>query len=156
MKMLETMHSNQHWLEVIQRTPLVSIDLILRDEQGRVLLGLRSNRPAQNTWFVPGGVIRKNETLDQAYARIAKTELDLELSREQASFRGVYQHFYEDNFAGEPNIPTHYVVLAYEFTIQGLKPQGPLDQHRALRLCTPAQLLADETTHENTKAYFRQ
>jgi len=155
MKMLETMHSNQHWLEVIQRTPLVSIDLILRDEQGRVLLGLRSNRPAQNTWFVPGGVIRKNETLDQAYARIAKTELGLELSREQAHFRGVYQHFYEDNFAGEPDIPTHYVVLAYELTVPNLQPNGPLDQHRDLRLFTVQQTLDDPAVHSNTKAYFQ-
>lgn len=148
-------HSNEHWLEVVQRTPLVSIDLILRDEQGRVLLGLRTNRPAQNSWFVPGGVICKNETLDQAFARIAKVELNLSISRDQAQFRGVYQHFYDDNFAGEPHIPTHYVVLAYELTVPGLQAEGPLEQHRTLRLSTPEEVLTAPTVHENTKAYFR-
>jgi colanic acid biosynthesis protein WcaH len=149
------MHSNQHWLEVIQRAPLVSIDLILRDEQGRVLLGLRTNRPAQNTWFVPGGVIRKNETLDQAFARIAATELALTLTREQARFKGVYQHFYDDNFAGEPGIATHYVVLAYELTVPSLLAKGPLDQHRDLRLYTPDEVLSDPAVHQNTRAYFQ-
>ncbi|MDB5969334.1 MAG: hypothetical protein JWQ90_1784 [Hydrocarboniphaga sp.] len=148
------MHSNQHWLEVIQRTPLVSIDLILRDPQGCVLLGLRSNRPAQNTWFVPGGVIRKDEPLDQAFARIAHTELALTLARDQARFRGVYQHFYDDNFAGEPGVSTHYVVLAYEMTVPDLAPLGPLDQHRALRLFTVEEVLGDAAVHGNTKAYF--
>ena len=149
------MHSKQHWLEVIQRTPLVSIDLILRDTQGRVLLGLRTNRPAQNTWFVPGGVIRKSETLDQAYARIAQAELALPLTRDQAQFRGVYQHFYEDNFAGEQGTPTHYVVLAYEQTVPNLQPQGPLDQHRNFRLFTPEEALTTKEVHQNTKAYFQ-
>jgi colanic acid biosynthesis protein WcaH len=150
------MHSNQQWLEVIQRTPLVSIDLILRDEQGRVLLGLRTNRPAQNTWFVPGGVIRKNETLDQAFARIAEAELALTLTRGQAQFKGVYQHFYDDNFAGEPGIPTHYVVLAYELIVPNLQAKGPLDQHRDLRLYTPDEVLSDPAVHQNTRAYFQQ
>jgi colanic acid biosynthesis protein WcaH len=36
----------------------VSIDLIVRDADGRVLLGLRNNRPARDWWFVPGGIVR--------------------------------------------------------------------------------------------------
>ena len=38
---------------VVASTPLVSIDLIVRNRQGQVLLGLRTNRPAQGGWFVP-------------------------------------------------------------------------------------------------------
>ena len=63
------------WLQVVRHAPLVSIDLILRDAQGRVLLGLRENEPARGLWFVPGGVIRKDETLDAAFSRIARNEL---------------------------------------------------------------------------------
>ncbi|MCH5770603.1 GDP-mannose mannosyl hydrolase, partial [Salmonella enterica] len=46
----------------VEMLPLVSIDLLLRDAEGRYLTGLRSNPPAQGAWFVPGGRIRKNET----------------------------------------------------------------------------------------------
>ena len=40
---------------IIGATPLVSIDLIVKKAKGEVLLGYRTNRPAQGDWFVPGG-----------------------------------------------------------------------------------------------------
>jgi hypothetical protein len=40
--------------------PLVSIDLIIRDNADRVLLGLRNNEPAKGYFFVPGGIILKD------------------------------------------------------------------------------------------------
>ena len=52
--------------QVLRHTPLVSIDLIVRDRDRRVLLGVRVNRPAQGSWFVPGGRIYKYESLDAA------------------------------------------------------------------------------------------
>src|SRR5687767_7562775 len=38
------------FLKIIEATPLVSIDLIIRNAQGQVLLGKRLNRPAQGFW----------------------------------------------------------------------------------------------------------
>ena len=149
------MLSKKDWLEVVQRAPLVSIDLIVRDKQGRVLLGLRTNEPARDTWFVPGGVIRKNETLDQAFARLAEVELSLLLKRSDAQFIGVYEHHYETNFALEPNIRTHYVVLGHQITLPKLPSAGPLDQHKDYRAFTVEEVLANPQVHENTKAYFR-
>ena len=99
---------------IIQHTPLISIDLIVRNEQGHVLLGKRVNAPAKGYWFVPGGRVRKNETLDDAFVRLVREELGIEsgITRADAKFLGVYEHFYDDNvFDGE--ISTHYVVLGY-------------------------------------------
>lgn len=143
------------WLEVIQRAPLVSIDLIASDAQGRVLLGYRNNEPARHRWFVPGGAIRKNERLDEAFARIARTELGLDLHRSAARLLGVYEHFYSSNFAGEPGISTHYIVLAHEVRLSELPARAPLEQHRELRTFTVDALLQDAEVHEYTKAYFR-
>ena len=42
------------FLEVVRDSPLVSIDLVVRDDAGRALLGYRVNAPARNTWFVSG------------------------------------------------------------------------------------------------------
>jgi len=39
-----------------------------------LLVGLRTNEPAKNYYFVPGGVIRKNETIELAFERILKAE----------------------------------------------------------------------------------
>ncbi len=42
-------------LEVIKNAPLVSIDIIVKNKDGKILLGFRNNEPAKNTWFIPGG-----------------------------------------------------------------------------------------------------
>ncbi|MDP2000518.1 MAG: hypothetical protein Q8K22_13130 [Rhodoferax sp.] len=49
------------FLDVVNHTPLVAVDLVLVRGGHEVLLGLRNNRPAQGFWFVPGGRILKNE-----------------------------------------------------------------------------------------------
>jgi len=142
------------FLAVVARAPLVSVDLIVRDGAGQVLLGLRGNAPARGTWFVPGGCIRKNETLDGAFARIAQTELGIAATRADAGFLGVYEHFYDDNAGDLPGFGTHYVVLAHQLTVGGaLDP--PLEQHSRFRWLAPAALLGDPGVHEYTKAYFR-
>ena len=64
---------------VVELTPLVSIDLVVRDESGRMLVGLRANRPAQGYWFVPGGRVGKNETLREAFDRLTGAELGVAL-----------------------------------------------------------------------------
>ncbi|KAH0441299.1 GDP-mannose mannosyl hydrolase [Paraburkholderia fungorum] len=144
------------FLDVVRLTPLVAIDLIARDAEARVLIGHRRNRPARDTWFVPGGRIHKDETLDAAFARIADAELGIaRLARSTARFEGVFEHHYEDNFAAEPGVSTHYIVLAYALQLTSTVPVGRLDQHREYLWLSPAALLARPDVHENTKAYFR-
>lgn len=141
------------WLAVVRNAPLVSIDLILIDPAERVLLGWRNNQPARDTWFVPGGVIRKNERLDDAFRRIAHAELGLSLERRQAQLLGVYEHFYDSNFAGVADVDTHYVVVAYRCAIAQL-PVLADSQHRELRWFSRDELLAEPAVHANTRAYF--
>ncbi|WP_310633026.1 GDP-mannose mannosyl hydrolase [Paraburkholderia sp.] len=142
-------------LDVVRLAPLVAIDLIVVDAQGRVLLGQRRNRPARGTWFVPGGRIRKEERLDAAFTRIVETELGIAgMQRAAARFGGVYEHLYPDNFAAENGIGTHYVVLAYAFTLDSTVPVGRFDQHSQYAWLTPEEILARDDVHANTKAYF--
>jgi len=144
------------FLDVVRLTPLVAIDLLVRDAHGRVLLGHRRNRPARGTWFVPGGRILKDETLDAAFSRIADAELGIaKLARSSARFEGVFEHHYSDNFAGEPGVSTHYIVLAYALSVASAQPVGRPDQHSEYLWLTPHELLARDDVHENTKAYFR-
>lgn len=106
--------SDETFKSVIQHTPLISIDLIVRNEQGEVLLGKRVNAPAKGYWFVPGGRVRKNETLDDAFVRLVREELGIEsgMTRADAKFLGVFEHFYDDCVFGD-EASTHYLVLAY-------------------------------------------
>ena len=141
-------------MEVVRLTPLVSIDLIVRNPGGQVLVGLRSNKPAQNTWFVPGGRICKDERMAAAFRRISQNELGTALEMSQARFLGVYEHLYEDNFAGAAGVSTHYIVLAYEITLTQPLSSLPEAQHAAYRWFSVADLLRAEDVHPNTQAYF--
>jgi colanic acid biosynthesis protein WcaH len=150
------MLSTLDFLEVVRLTPLVSIDLIITDAQGRVLVGRRLNRPARGVWFVPGGRIRKDESLRDAFRRIASDELGLaDPTLDIASFRGVFEHCYEDNFAGATGISTHYVVLAYSLPAEQAFGVERFEQHSDYAWMPPAELLARTDVHDNTKAYFR-
>ena len=151
-----TMLSKDDFLTVVRLTPLVAIDLIVSDDAHRVLVGYRRNRPARGTWFVPGGRIAKDESLDAAFTRIVSDELGVAGAARPASrLLGVYEHHYDDNFAGVEGFGTHYIVLAHAMTLSEAAPVGRLDQHSEYRWLSPDELLARDDVHENTKAYFR-
>ena len=141
--------------DVVRLAPLVAIDLIIRNPRGEILLGLRNNEPARGCYFVPGGMILKNERLTDAFARILKRETDLTAAMADARFLGVYEHFYANNRFGEPGYGTHYVVLGYELKIAAGAAFKADDQHRELRWWTEAELLASPDVHRNAKAYLR-
>ena len=140
---------------VVRLTPLVSIDLIVRSRDRRVLLGRRTNAPARNTFFVPGGRITKNETLAMAFRRITLQELGEERASEEARFVGVYEHIYRGNPFGKAGFGAHHVVLAYELSLKAGASSLPAEQHAAYAWKTEAQILSSSTVHENTKKYFR-
>lgn len=138
---------------VIESSPLVSIDLIVRNSEGKILLGQRTNRPAKGYWFVPGGRILKDESFEHAFKRLIKAELDL---RDVSScFKGVYQHFYDDNFS-EDKFTTHYVVLAYEINFDGELSSLPVEQHSGYQWFSESELLVNESVHHHSKWYFQK
>jgi colanic acid biosynthesis protein WcaH len=139
---------------VVNATPLVSIDLAIRNDLHQVLLGKRSNRPAEGFWFVPGGRIRKNERVAEALLRISTAEIGVAIK--EAALLGVFDHIYDDNFAGEPGINTHYVVIAFEHRLPQNCHVSPDAQHSELRWWDVPSLLESPEVHENTKAYFRE
>jgi GDP-mannose mannosyl hydrolase len=140
---------------VVRHAPLVSIDLVIRDPDGCVLVAWRNNEPARNCWFVPGGRIRKNERIADAFARIVTAETGLAVAFAAARLLGAYEHVYPTNRFGEPGYGTHYVVLAYEVAL-AVRPEISLDdQHGSCAWMAEAALMAAPDVHANVKAYFR-
>jgi colanic acid biosynthesis protein WcaH len=137
---------------VVASTPLLSIDLLVENERGEYLLGLRKNRPAKGYWFVPGGRVQKNESLDDAFNRISTVELNVRLERSMASFLGVYEHFYNDSFSSSLT-STHYIVLAYKIKLKSDLVRLDMFQHYDLCWsCVDSILTGD--SHIYTKRYF--
>lgn len=142
---------------VVDSTPLVSIDLVVQDSHDDILLGQRLNRPAQGFWFVPGGRILKNETLDAAFVRLTEAELGHAFERTQARLLGVYEHFYTDSVFGEEghNPQTHYVVLGYHLRLPAdLQLTPPHSQHGQYRWWPVPAMNDSAQVHENSRAYL--
>ncbi len=100
---------------VIKNTPMISIDLCVIKNKS-ILLGERINPPAKKFYFVPGGRIFKNESLEDAFKRISESELGI-YRPEESEFIGVFEHMYDDNFLGNNDFSTHYIVLAYKIIL---------------------------------------
>lgn len=149
---------------VIASTPLVSIDLVVINTNGQVLLGKRLNRPAKNYWFVPGGRILKNEPLTEAFKRLTRDELGQEFTIEQASLLGPFDHFYADNVFSDSALSgnfsvtdnsTHYVAIVYYLKLDSQLDNLPLAiQHDGYKWVDVPSLLSDEKVHIHTKWYF--
>ena len=51
----------EEFARAVAALPLVSVDLLVVNPGGQLLLGQRRNAPARAWWFTPGGRVRKNE-----------------------------------------------------------------------------------------------
>lgn len=60
---------------ISRTTPLVNVDLLIRDERGRTLLAWRNDQLAGEGWHVPGGIVRFKETLETRVRKVAETEI---------------------------------------------------------------------------------
>lgn len=71
-------------------TPMINVDLFVRDEQGRTLLSWRDDAYGTG-WHVPGGIIRLNEAAATRISIVARDELGLRIEAENSPCH-VHEH----------------------------------------------------------------
>ncbi len=143
-----------HFRPVVRDAVLVSLDLLIVNDRNEVLVGLRKNSPAKGWLFVPGGRVYKGEAMKDALQRISTNETGIDLSKEDATLYGIYDHIYPENTFGEPDISTHYVVIACLFHLPSFIPGPRDDQHEELRMMGIPELLAHPRVHVYARNYF--
>lgn len=150
------MNEREHFVELLRGLPLVSVDLVLVRGGTEILLGLRTNRPAQGSWFVPGGRILKDEPRADALKRVAARELGIgDVAGLKPQLLGVFEHFYPDCFAGDIGVSTHYVVIAHRLDVPlGFEVPGCDNQHAELRWWPIAEAAASADVHRYTRDYL--
>lgn len=139
--------------QLLKNAPLVSIDLIIKNRDNKVLLGLRKNAPAKDLWFVPGGRIFKDETFNNAFKRITFSELGEEIDISKAHPIKVAEHFYNENKFEIEGLSTHYIVIVYEITDFKFEIREN-DQHSDFEWFKIDDLINSMKVHQNTKDYF--
>lgn len=65
----------QLFLFATELTPMVNVDLLIRDSQNRILLSWRKDVFYEEGWHVPGGVVRLKETFENRIAEVGKNEI---------------------------------------------------------------------------------
>ncbi len=59
--------------------PIVGVGVVIRDDEGRILLIRRGREPGKGLWAVPGGKVEWGETMREAARREAREETGLEV-----------------------------------------------------------------------------
>lgn len=147
----QTWLSSDDYRKMLRAMPVVSVDLVVNNEVGCILLGKRNNRPAAGSWFVPGGRLFKGEDIASAVRRISTQELGIEMNHERVL--GVYHQRYPDNFADD-SFDSHYITFPVSVVAVGSMKLRSDDQHKELRWWNVEDLMEAVDVHEVTKNYF--
>jgi len=130
----------------------------IHNHRNEILLGWRRNQPAKNSWFVPGGRLFKNERINDGLKRVYQAELGVDPVFKQAKFLGVFEMFFDANFAGVKGITTHNISLAYEIKMGSALSEKVLHagQHSDYSWFALGELMKSQEVHPAVKAYFIQ
>lgn len=60
---------------VSRTTPMINVDLLIKDENGRILLAWRNDQYAGCGWHIPGGIIRFKESMADRIRKVMETEI---------------------------------------------------------------------------------
>ncbi len=71
------------FLFISRLVPMVNVDLLVYDEEGRILLTWRDDEIHSVGWHVPGGMIRFKETAEERIRATALEELGAEVEFEE-------------------------------------------------------------------------
>ncbi len=158
---------HRKFADLIKNAPLVSIDLIIRDQKDSILLQFREDRPAKGCWFVPGGRIRKFESIHNTILRIYENEIEgtfpnIDIDPNCCRLIGIYEHFYEndnkytdskeESLLDMKNEDTYYISIAYECKIKCYH-NKPVKNFKWFTI--HELLYGCSSVHEYTKDFFR-
>ncbi len=114
------------FLFVSSLTPMVNVDLLIRDEAGRTLLTWRHDRFYGPGWHIPGGIIRFKERFETRIAAVAAGELHARVGFDPAP---LCTH---EIFNSTRDIRGHFISMLYACRLE-----SPLDESRRFDAATP-------------------
>jgi ADP-ribose pyrophosphatase YjhB (NUDIX family) len=104
---------------ISRTTPLVNVDLLIKDENGRTLLSWRDDQYAGTGWHVPGGIVRFKERLETRVEKVAEAEIGTAVQFDPTPI-ALHQIIHEKH-----EIRGHFVSLLYKCFVPGtFKPRN--------------------------------
>ena len=99
------------FLSISQLTPIINVDILIKNNKNEILLTWRSDRYYGPGWHVPGGIVRFKETLLDRVKKVAKSELLLELE----NINGPIEH--HEMFNNTRDIRGHFISFVFEVVL---------------------------------------
>ena len=95
-------------------TPMINVDLLIKNEQNYTLLTWRDDGYYPAGWHIPGGIIRFKETIEQRIHKVALSELGTDVI-----FKNIPIAINEVIHPSRKN-RGHFISLLYECKLTGL------------------------------------
>lgn len=99
------------FLFVSKITPLINVDVLIKDENGRILLSWRGDRYTENGWHFPGRIVRFKNTLKQTVYDLVDEEIKTRVVLSEVPLE--YNEIIEDH-SDRDNIRSHFISFLYE------------------------------------------
>jgi ADP-ribose pyrophosphatase YjhB (NUDIX family) len=104
---------------ISRTTPLVNVDLLIKDETGRTLLSWRNDSYAGPGWHVPGGIVRFKEPLEKRIEKVAELEIGASVKFEPTPM-AIHQFIHK-----EREVRGHFISILYKCFLPGtFKPRN--------------------------------
>jgi len=100
------------FLFVSRVTPLVNVDLLIKDGQNRTLLTWRDDQFYGSGWHVPGGIVRYKERTEDRIRKVAQEEIGSPVEFDPAP-AAVLESFSDQRHRG------HFISLLYRCRLCG-------------------------------------
>lgn len=100
------------FLFVSRMTPLVNVDLLIKDEKGRTLLSWRDDIYCGKGWHLPGGIVRFKENLEKRVLKVAEEEIGSPVKFDRVPI-AINQMICQRNTRG------HFISILYKCFLPG-------------------------------------
>lgn len=98
--------SYEEFLESLRLSPRLAVELVVKNEEEKILLLKRDREPYKDFWHLPGGFLLKGELISDCFRRLSRDELGSELNASDGKFEGLFE-----NIDGDPRGHIlHYVI----------------------------------------------
>jgi colanic acid biosynthesis protein WcaH len=88
-------------------TPLINVDLLIKDDMNRTLLSWRDDEYCGTGWHIPGGIVRFKETLETRIKKVATIEINADIDFDPNPI-AINQSLFSQNTRG------HFVSFLYK------------------------------------------
>ena len=102
---------HETFLLVSQCTPMINVDLLVKNDRNQTLLTWRADEFYGPGWHIPGGIIRFKETFSSRINAVARTELGCEVSFNPVPIA------LNEVMAAHRDVRGHFISLLFECTL---------------------------------------